>query len=212
MNLSLFDTPANDQPPNAKGDKVRPVVRSDHRRLVERGGNGQTGIFDTEHYIVWVRESEAAVRLSHGGKAIATLSTWVDRGHYLDCIETAVDAFQGALTNFSVTRTSTLDVGIYLSLIDVPHVSSKDAHGATCLKALEHNRWYSADAQGGSTGDPLANSWVMENNQVLSSISLLRHKDRSIAHVCDLVTQLRLLAGAPMPATSLSDRLQGLPL
>jgi hypothetical protein len=206
----LFDTlPASGEPNHSESmpEHRNPIVKRELLHLVERGGNGQAGIFDLEQEVVWVRESQAAVRLAHGGRVISDAGTIGDRQLYLDCINSSLDHYALTLRDYSVTRSSTLEVGIYLTLTDVPHVASRDAQGVECLKPLEPNRWYIAEPKSSGRGMPLCARAPMKDNRVLCSLVHLRHREQAEKSVLDLVGQLRSLVGVPGVACRLSDGL-----
>jgi hypothetical protein len=210
MTLSLFDSlPSTDgqAPAEQSAAHLNPIVKREALRLIERGGNGQTGIFDLEQDVVWVRESQAAVRLAHGGRVITDAGTFGDRQLYLDCISSSLDHYAQTIRDFGVTRSSTLEVGIYLTLTDVPHVVSRGAQGAVCLKPLESNRWYVAEPKSSGRGMPLCARAPMKDNRVLCSLTHLRYREQAEASLLGLVGQLRSLVGVTGVSCRLSDDL-----
>jgi hypothetical protein len=98
-----------------------PVVRKGTMRLFESATvDGKSRYFPIEKDILWLRQSEAAIKFMHGGACIREHSTMTDFYGFLTSIEGALEDIKKMAPRIKLDAASTLSMEIEMILQEVP--------------------------------------------------------------------------------------------
>jgi hypothetical protein len=107
-----------------------PIVRDEVLTLYERVEvMREQKFFPFEQRILWLRESEAKVTLSHRGVHIDDVQTLNDWSGYLTSIETAIKDTAKLAKHYKIKRGDALSIDIALKITDLPVVLDTSLEG-----------------------------------------------------------------------------------
>lgn len=170
------------------------VISIQKHQLYERALiGGQFGMFPFVQMIYWLRKAQAVVTLQHGGVELKQWACYVDSpNEFLGCVESALLSYDQACQHFGITRGSTLQAIVRVTITDIPHAEATPAppgkpHGL--LSPIDLGKQWSIKDEGTDGGyRPIAPAIVEETDVVVSTTEIsapVRTKallDRFIKH------------------------------
>ncbi len=98
-------------------------------RKVDISGDGKSVYLPFNRNILWLRESESRIVISHGGVMIREGSTYTDYYGYLTSIESAINDAQDLCRRYDVSKSSSMLITIDVRIFETPALADETKEG-----------------------------------------------------------------------------------